>query len=168
MRASQIHRGRRTACEQSVHEVAVHAACEFHIRELRLQRKRTLLEPQIERLIERKRGLGPLRSVNMNVHETRQPETSLPQLYEHVAIAIGLKKVTFARVVVRHDANDDAIAINFDKRVFQILEFAIHRSMEKRAVVRAFHFLRHETSSRYSTTPLMGSSICSVSTLMNP
>ena len=145
MRASQIHRGRRAACEQSVHEVAVHAAREFHIRELRFQGKRALFEPQIQRFIERKRGLGPLRSVNVNVHETGQPETPLPQLYEHVAIAIGLKKVTLARVVVRHDAHDDAIAINLDKRVFQILEFAIHGSMEKRAIVRAFHFLRHET-----------------------
>ena len=81
----------------------------------------------------------------MDIHETGQAKTPLPQLYEHAAIAIRLKKVRLARVVARHNAYDDAIAVNLDKRVFQILEFAIHGSMEKRTVVRAFHFLRHET-----------------------
>ena len=76
-----------------------------------------------------------------------------PSSTEHAAIAIRFKKVRLARVVTRHNAYDDAITVNLDKRVFQILKFAIHGSMKKRAVVRAFHFLRHETPSRYSTTP---------------
>ena len=47
MRASQIHSGRRAAREQSIHKVAIHAARELNIRELRLQGERALLEPQI-------------------------------------------------------------------------------------------------------------------------
>ena len=120
-----------SAREQSIHKVAAHAAREFHIRELRFQGERALFEPQIQSAHRAQARPGPLRRVHMDIHEAGQAKTPLPSLYEHAAIAIRLKKVRLARVVARHNAYNDAIAVNFDKRVFQILEFTHTREHGK-------------------------------------
>ena len=103
----------------------------------------------------------------MDVHEARQPESTLPQLKESTGLACLRHCRGLVGIVMRDDALDRAVFPYFYEGALQVLEAAVFGRVEKRPVKRP-RLLSFFHRAPYSTTPLMGSSICSVITLMKP
>ena len=160
MGASQIHDRRRAARRQLIDQVRVNHASEIDVGELRLERERTLLEPQIQRLIEGERRLRPLRSVHVDVDEAGKTVAVLPQLDERALRAVRLKRRRLIAIVVFQHARDDARVIHLDERVLEVLERSIHRRMEEGTVESLLNRTSHDRRTfllYYSTTPRTGS-----------
>ena len=58
--AAEVHRRGRTSRKKLIDQVGVDFLREINVRELRFQREGALIEPPVERLVERKRRLRPL------------------------------------------------------------------------------------------------------------
>ncbi len=66
MGAAQVNDRGRAARRQLIDQIRVNLAGEIDVGELRLERERALLEPQIQRLVKRKRRLRPLRRMHID------------------------------------------------------------------------------------------------------
>ena len=131
MRAAEVHRRGRPSRKKLIDQVGVHFLREINVCELRLQRERALIEPPVERLVEGERRLRPLRRVDVDVHEARQPESTLPQLVERASLAVLRERRGLVGVVMCDDAFNRAVFPYFYEGALQVLEAAVFGRVEK-------------------------------------
>ena len=106
--------------------------------EPRLQREGALVEPDVQRLIERHPGLGPLRRVHVEVDEPGQAVAPVGELEQGAGVEFIRRArrgdaLVVAGIPRQGHALDEARVVELDQRALEQLEGAVLGGMEQRA-----------------------------------
>ena len=107
-------------------------ASEIEVGEACLKRKRPLLEPHVERLVEGDACLGPLRGVHVHIHKAGQAVGALRQFDERAGVACVLHASGVVGAVGAHDVGDKAACVHLNQHIFEQFDLAVAGRVEKR------------------------------------
>ena len=88
--AAKVHGGGGAVGQQRGHDHVVHALCERRVAVARLQREGVVLQPDLQRHIQRLAVLRPLRRVHMQVHHAGQQIAASGQAAQRACGGMGL------------------------------------------------------------------------------
>ena len=110
---------RRAAREQGPHQGRVDGTGEVDVRVTALERKRRLLQPVLERQVQRAAELRPLRGVHVQVDQTRQEEAGAARGHRVGPRSCHRHRLRMTGRRRRRHARDRARRVHLDERVLE-------------------------------------------------
>ena len=126
-----VDRRRRAVREQRFHQRAIRLAGEGEIGITRLEGKRVLLQPFVQRQVQRLSHLGPLRGMDVEVDEPGQEELPSRQGQRLWILSVVRGGKGMPRLPRQGDRADRPAAVHADDRILQYLDLAPARSVDR-------------------------------------
>lgn len=142
----EIERSRRSVCQQCCDEILIDLPGEIQIGKFCFQREGIGFQPIMQRDVHGSAGLRPLRSMDVQVDESRQKILSLSKLVEFFRSAVGGQNRSVISILRLQDAPDHAFCIQTKQAILQRAHFLWGTTCESRPPKHFFKCAVHLNS----------------------